>query len=252
MLIPSYTYKQYFDHLAHTGLVPYDEYVPQCNVDYITPDKQRYEFAFSDDSYIVGKHLLDVGSYHGYMPFIAARRGAASVTGINIKPEPNVIANYAFDQLHIKNYKFLLGDAEKQDYLNEQCKGIDTVMLCKFIGEIANPISVLGVISNSDIKQMILTETVSSVTGTPSLEYRFNSSTSNFSGNSNSKNMGDSVTLVAMPNVPWLTSVLYYMGWKIEKFNTTQDFNPGWFSAPHQVAYPPRILQTAHILARKF
>ena len=253
MNLPPPDHRQYFDSLIFSGVfTPYHEFAPYSELTYSLPERTKFKLLFETDTSIYkNKRILDLGSHHGFVAYVARYLGAESVHGINIREFSTTVANFAFSQLNQTNYTFETGDIENIPFLERVCKDKDTIMLCEILGGVKNPVSVLSTITDSGIENMMFEGGIYSEYGQPALYYLSRDTTNkSMAGIPVHRNMGN-VEFLAVPNLPWLTSMLYYFGWKIEHIEVTHDFLPNWFAAPNQVE-PPRILHNAHIIARKF
>lgn len=253
MNLPPFIHKQYFDSLIYgSGFKPYAEFTPNDKLSYRSTELTKFKLLFeTDDTVYKNKRILDLGSHHGYLAYIVRYLGADSVHGINILNLSTAAANFAFSQMNQTNYLFETGDIENQSFLEQACKDKDTVMLCEILGGIKNPVSVLSTITDSSIDAMMFEGGIYSEYGQPALYYSTRDTTNRSqAGIPDHNNMGR-VEVQSIPNLPWLTTMLYYFGWRIEHLEVTHDFTPEWFAMP-KLAEAPRVAHNAHILARKF
>jgi SAM-dependent methyltransferase len=248
--LPDSKYFEYFSSLFHGGtMTPYSEHTATEGWDYPEIERQRFEHHFlTDISYVENQRILDLGCHVGYMSYISKQLGAKHVHGVNIRDVPINIANFAFDQLGQKNYKFEVADIEDLNYLATLCKNKDTVILTEVLEHCRNPLPILNTISSSNVKNLIFASAIVSDSGPPVLEYRLERTQTNFTSAFEGQK---EYTLACAPNLSWITTVLYHLDWKIEHFEVVVPFNRNYFSVPN-LGIPPKVIKKVLVLARKF
>lgn len=253
LTLPPHKHYHYFSDLFRTKeLIPYEQW---CKIDYAGTweypelDKQRFErLLLKNVDYIADSKVLDLGCHIGYSSYIAKWLGARSVHGINSRDLPLEIANYAFQQLQQSNFTFTQGDIEDLSFLKTACEHADTVILGLVLEHLRNPYAVIDTISKSNVGKILIESTVYSDEGEPGLKYYMQSTESPFTvWDANAPQAIGSV-----PNVAWLESILYYMGWKIEMHQVDRCFNSNWFSMPNARKFPPFTYKSLTIVGRKF
>jgi len=250
LALPPAAHYEYFSHLFHSEtLIPFDEYRPSENCSYPEFDFKRFETLFlTDPSYYQDCNVLDLGCHTGYFSYVAKYLGARSVYGVNAREYPLEIANYAYKQLEQDNYKFDQADIEDLEYLKSVCVGKDTVIMTLILEHLRNPYAILEIISNSNIKNLILESAVFSDIGEPAVQYYKQTTESAFTVfDSNKKE-----AIGSLPNVAWFDMILYHMGWKIEFHTIEHAFNKNWFSVSGLEKFPPRTYKSLTVLCKKF
>lgn len=91
-------------------------------------------FDFSLD----GKTVLDVGTYYGFFPLYAIRRGARKAVGLEADPERFLLANQ-ISQLHGALYTILHGRIEDVEFE----ESFDVVLLLNVLHHLPDPIAAL-------------------------------------------------------------------------------------------------------------
>jgi SAM-dependent methyltransferase len=86
------------------------------------------------DSDLTGKTVLDVGTYYGFFPAEAIKRGAAAATGVEAKPERYEIAN-RIAELHGNTYQIVLGNIEELDLTSR----FDIVLFLNVLHHLRDP-----------------------------------------------------------------------------------------------------------------
>ena len=253
-LLPPANHYQYFSHLFHSKtLISYEKYLPNeiPNWPYPDLDLKRFQKLFLEDiSYIKNCRILDLGCHIGYMSYIAKYLGAESIHGVNCRKFPLTIANFAFSQLGVTNYKFEQHNIEDLDFLKLACQDKDTLILTQVLEYIKNPYALLETISNSNIKNIIFESSLLDDISPAKLDYYFQSTESDFIGYDNYSNK--KITVVSVPNLAWIEQMFYWFGWKIEVNKLESHFNKNHFSTPGLEKFPPRTHKSITILCKKF
>lgn len=248
--LPPPEHFEYFSHLFHgQNLIPQSEYTPSENCNYPELEYKRFEKMFlTDPSYYQNCRVLDLGCHTGYLSYIAKYLGAKSIHGINARLFPLEVGRYAFSQLGIDNYIFDQGNIEDLNFLKSVCKDKDTLILTQTLEHLRNPYAILEIISNSDIKNIILESAVFSDEGDPVVKYYKQSSDSAFTVFDNDR----TEAVGAIPNVPWFDMVLYHLGWKIDYHTIEHTFNKNWFAIPNLTKFTPQTHKSLTIMCKKF
>lgn len=249
--LPSNDDFQYFSHLYHSEqLIKLEEWSADTN--WVPSDREAYRqntLFQNDNSYIANKRVIDLGCHHGYYCYIAKTLGATSVHGINARQWPLDVANFAFNQLHQDNFSFKQGNLENNEFLKKELVDKDTVIFTEVLEHLRNPYAIFETITNSNVENLIFQCSIADAhLGTPLLVYYKQSTESNFSVFEEDKTIG----MGSYPNLPWLTMVLYHLGWSIELLEESSIFNRDWFAIPNLDKFPPTVLPTVTILAKKF
>jgi SAM-dependent methyltransferase len=87
---------------------------------------------------IRGKSLLDVGTYYGFFPYEAMRRGATRAVGIEADPERCAIAK-RIAELHGNPYEIREGLVEDQQF----DESFDVVLLLNVLHHVLDPVGML-------------------------------------------------------------------------------------------------------------
>lgn len=248
--MPPVAHYEYFSHLFHSNnLIPFVEFTPNTEWDYPEDDRRRFEKLFlTDSSYYQNCRMLDLGCHTGYFSYIAKYLGARSVHGVNARAYPIEVANFAYQELGQDNYKFDQGNIEDFDFLKSVCKDKDTLILTLVLEHMRNPYAIMEIISNSDIKNLMLESTVFSDEGEPAVKYYRQTTESPFTVFDGDKKEA----FGSIPNVAWFDSILYHFGWKIEYHTVEHTFNKNWFGDPNLTNVPPRSYKTLNIMCKKF
>lgn len=246
---------QYFAHLFHgQELIPYSEYQPMADWDYPTVEKTRFEkLLLTDNSYLNDRRVLDLGCHTGFLSYISLDQGAKFVEGLNVRQEPIDIGNYAFKSLGVdqSKFKFTLGSIEDLDCLKKACEDKDTVILVGVLEHLQNPYAIIDTITRSNVTHLIFETTVfdDNCWTPPGLRYNLQNVSSAFSAfaDNNTK------AWAAVPNLTWVESILYHMGWQIEFYDLSHVFNKEWFAVPDlKDTFTPGTHKKVSILAKKF
>ncbi len=249
-LLPPATDYQYFSHLFHSEkLIPYHEYIPLQDWAYPDYDLQRFTNLFLEDiTYVKDCRILDLGCHTGYFSYIAKHLGAKSIHGVNARKFPLDVAEYAFSQLGVTEYKFDQHDIEDLDFLKSVCQNKDTLIMTQVLEHLRNPYAVLETISKSDIKNIIFESSITSDIGSPSLEYYMQTTESAFTVYDADK----TVAIGCCPNLAWIEQMFYWFGWKIETHKLEHRFNKNHFGTPGLEKFPPKTYKTITLLGKKF
>lgn len=248
--LPPASHYEYFSHLFHgNNLIPFAEFRPSPGWDYPENDRKRFETLFlTDPSYYQDCRTLDLGCHTGYFSYVAKYLGAKSVHGVNARTYPLEVANFAYNELAQTDYKFDQGNIEDFDFLKSVCKDKDTLILTLVLEHLRNPYAIMEIISNSNIKNLILESAVFSDEGEPALKYYKQSTESAFTVFDGDK----TESFGCVPNVAWFNNILYHFGWKIEYHTVEHTFNKNWFAQPDLTKFPPMTYKTLTMLCKKF
>jgi SAM-dependent methyltransferase len=251
-LLPPADHYQYFSHLFHAEkFIPFDEYIPQLNWDYPEFDLQRFKNLFLQDlSYVKDCRILDIGCHTGYFSYIAKYLGAQSIHGINARMHPLKVAEYAYSQLNITNFKFDQHNIEDLNFLKLVCQDKDTLILTLTLEHLRNPYAILEIISKSDIKNLIFESSIIDDDLDPTLKYYVQSTESAFTVYDD--DLSKKVAFGCCPNLAWIEQMLYWFGWRIESRILEHKFNKNHFSTPGLEKFPPRTQKTVTIHCKKF
>lgn len=251
-LLPPDTHYQYFSHLFHTEkFIPFSEYTPTLNWAYPESDLRRFKNLFLQDlSYIKDCRMLDLGCHTGYFSYIAKYLGAKSIHGVNARQTPLDIAEYAYSQLGVTDYKFERHNIEDLDFLKSICQNKDTLILTLVLEHLRNPYAILETISKSDIKNIIFESSISDDTQDPALKYYIQTTRSPFTVYDDDPTK--EVAIGCQPNLRWIEQMLYWFGWKLEYHNVERVFNNNWFSTPGLENFPPKTYKSVTIHCKKF
>ena len=202
-LLPPADHYQYFSHLFHSKtLISYEKYLPNQipNWPYPSLDLKRFQKLFLEDlNYVKDCKILDLGCHIGYMSYIAKYLGAKSVHGVNSRKFPLTIANYAFSQLGVTDFKFEQHNIEDLDFLKSACQDKDTVILTQVLEYMKNPYALLETISKSDIKNIIFESSLLDDISPAKLDYYFQSTESDFIGYDNNPDKKIRIRFSLMP-----------------------------------------------------
>lgn len=251
--LPEAKYYEYFSRTFHQKkFINLDDFIfspLESEYDYPTYDKERFTYFFlTDNSYINDKSILDLGCHIGYMSFISSKLGAKNVHGVNARQYPLDVANFCFTQLKENNFNFTNESIENFEFLKKTCATADTVILTEVLEHCRNPVEIINIISNSHVKYLIFDSTLTSDSGPPELTYRIEKTNTNYTA---AYENGKENTLACVPNMSWITSVLYHFDWKIEHVKTFTAFNKNHFAVP-DLAIPPKLMKKIYLLAKKF
>lgn len=251
--LPSSEFFQYFSHLTNTDQkIKRNDWTPMANWDYHEFERQRYEFMFlTDPKYVQGCRIADLGCHNGYMSYIAQTLGATWTHGVNARTQPLDIAEFIFSELGVKNYSFECSDLEDLGNLKNVCDSADTVILTGVLEHLRNPYAILHTVTKSAARQLIFESGITGDLGTPTLEYRQENTASVFATHDGDRPMA----VCARPNLPWITMILWHLGWHVEHLKLLDRFDAGWFAmqnTPGATPVPyPRVTRHAFLLATK-
>ena len=250
MLMPKEKYFEYFSHLYHIqSLVPINNWSP--GADWTISERESYrqnKLFQTDGSYFTDQRVIDLGCHHGYYCYIAKTLGAQSVHGVNARQWPLDVANFAFDQLHQDSYSFKQGNLENNEFLKKELVDKDTVIFTEVLEHLRNPYAIFETITNSDVKNLVFQCSVGTDQTAPIVTYYKQSTQSNFSVYDEDRKVG----IGSLPNLSWLTMILYHLGWKIEMLDQSSLFNKDWFGTPNLEKFSPIHGPSVIILAKKF
>jgi hypothetical protein len=240
---------QYFAHLTHgQKMIPYNQWTPLAEFDYAPYEKNRIEkLYFSDlaNQYIKNKHTVELGSNNGFFSYLCSRLGAQSVKGLEVRKNLVDIAEYAFDQLGESNYKFYNDTLENFSQVQTICDGADTVILTQVLEHARNPEMIMRVISESTVQNLIFESVVSPDLGFPMLKYFLQNTKHNWACSDNNK----MYALGALPNRPWIDTILHYHGWRVQYYHTDEFFDLNFYDFAETDI--PELINTVTILATK-
>lgn len=96
-----------------------------------------------------GKSVLDIGTYYGYFPYEARRRGATRAAGIEMNRERYEIARQAAE--FNGGYEILLGD-----FMTQPCDTFDVVLLLNVLHHVTDPVQVMRRVTELCREQLIV------------------------------------------------------------------------------------------------
>lgn len=228
--LPPADHYQYFSHLWHGGeLVPWRDYEPSAGWQYPEHDRQRFLRLFHDsDRYVADRHCVDLGCHVGFMSHIARHLGARSVVAVNSRSRPLEVGRFACSQLAVSGVEFRQLGLEDIPALEAVCRGRNTAILAGVLEHLQNPHAVLAAIGRSGVQHLLFQSSLAAETGLPQLTYLVEGTQCPFTAWDGEK----AQALAAMPNLLWIETVLYSLGWRVEQHRVDREFNTNWFATP--------------------
>lgn len=247
--LPNSIHYQYISHLYHSGkLTPLVEYTADPDWNYPDYDHKRFTKILIDNAdFIRGKKVLDLGCHSGFMLYIAHHLGATKITGVNGRENPLRAGKFFFDQMNIEA-NLIQNQIENFQLIEKLCNEHDTVIVASVFEHLRNPEHLLDIISNSNIKNIIIEgSVVNDDNREPKLYYRIEDASFEFKGFN--KNLPR--VLASMANLRFFEVVLYYNNWKITKIEPLGEFNKNWFGT-QGLLNTPFYRNSVVITAEKF
>ena len=247
--LPPADHYQYFSHLWHSGqLVPWRRYRPDPGWQYPDHDRQRFTRLFQGwQVYVQGHRCLDLGCHTGFISLVALGLGATAVRAVNSRPQPLAVGRYALEELGVTGVELIQQDIEDTRALQALCDQADTVIMAQALEHMANPLAVLEAISRSRAQHLLFQSTLSSDTGMPQLTYHVQSTSSAFNAWRGDREQA----WAAVPNLRWIETVLYSLGWSLELHRVDRDFDRNWFATPGLDRFPPRTGRSVTLAASR-
>lgn len=247
--LPPADHYQYFSHLWHSGhMVPWRRYRPDPGWQYPAHDRARFTRLFQGwQGYVRGRRCLDLGCHTGFISLVARHLGATHVMGVNSRPRPLEVGRHALQELGVTGVELVQQDIEDLPALRLLSGRADTVILAQCLEHLANPLAVLEAITAGGAQHLLFQGTLSADTGLPQLTYHVQATSSAF----NAWRGDRAEAWAAVPNLRWIETVLYSLGWSLELHRVDRVFDRNWFATPGLDRFPPRTGRSVTLAASR-
>lgn len=241
---------QYFSHLWQTGQrIPWRDFQPRPGWQYPEADRLRLAQLFRHaDRLVAGRRCVDLGCHTGFLSLIARHLGASSVRAANCRLEPIELGRFAMQELAIRHVEFHELDLERVDHVESLCRGQDTVIMADVLAHTRNPVAVLEALTRSGVSHLLFQSALAPDTGLAQLTYSLQST----QGPYQAWQADRTHALAARPNLLWIETVLYSLGWRVEQHEVDPVVQLDWFATPDLGEHTPRSGRRVTLAATRF
>lgn len=196
----------------------YSTWKPWDEWDYPIDDLIRFKKLIIDnESHIKDKNVFDIGSHLGYMTLFCLNLKCKHVVGLEPRENKLELSNFVCREAGYKNFNFVQGSTHEEKFMHHAGQ-VDTVILSALIYHVADHFNLLEKITNSPAECLIIENKEKNNIAfdtRPQVYWEIEDS-------EQGKEVGawrfdKKELLVGTPNQPFLNSIMFELGWKLEK-----------------------------------
>lgn len=214
--LPDKRWYEYAYHKFFNPTVEYANWQPWDQWDYPEKDLDRFGRIITDNlKYIKNQKVLDVACHLGYLSLFCLYNGSTYVTGTNVRPTELGIADEICRLAGYSNVNFENVNLYNQNRMKELYNSHDTILLAGIVYHINNHYQLIEDISNSTAKNIIIEGEIYPSTD-PVVHWIKEETAPSTRSYSDTKPQ----TLVGVPSLPFLITILEYFNWHIDQVST--------------------------------
>jgi len=210
-----FMYHAWFSNNLENVAEFYSTWKPWDEWDYPIHDLVRFKKVIIDNElHIKDKNVFDIGSHLGYMTLFCLNLKCKHVVGLEPRENKLELSNFICKEAGFKNFNFVRGSTHEKK-LMEYAGQVDTVILSALVYHIADHFNLLEKITNSSAKCLIIENKEKNNIAfdiRPQVCWETEASDQVGAWHSDKKEF-----LVGTPNQPFLNSIMFELGWKLEK-----------------------------------
>jgi len=220
-----FMYHAWFSNNLENVAEFYSTWKPWDEWDYPIHDLIRFKKVIIDNElHIKDKNVFDIGSHLGYMTLFCLNLKCKHVVGLEPRENKLELSNFICKEAGFKNFNFVQGSTHEENFMN-YANNVDTVILSAVIYYVVDHFRLLEKITNSSAKCVIIENRERkdiAFDTKPQVDWETEQDDWETEASDQDKEVGawhsdKKEFLVGTPNQPFLNSIMFELGWKLEK-----------------------------------